>query len=192
MKKIIIPLFAFTFALHLLSARAESYNLIGQRHLRLYTAPYPSQAYNASVDAQTIANMLCNVPWTRARSLNATSTSHVNEQLDAYGMVSGETSLKLSCTAGRRTVYAVVNAAEELSGITSKAEFLKSYRLTGPIARRTGFSEMVSHRFLSPDRRVQRTEFADGTVVIANFGDRPVSLPEATVPANAAWTSDLR
>ena len=73
-----------------------------------------------------------------------------------------------------------------------RAEFLKSYALIGPIARRTGFSEMVSHRFLSPDRRVQRTEFADGTVVIANFGDRPVSLPEATVPANAAWTSDLR
>lgn len=73
-------------------------------------------------------------PLTKATEVSAEDEASVNtlqvlvfngESLDAYGMVSGETSLKLSCTAGRRTVYAVVNAAEELSGITSKAEFLK-------------------------------------------------------------------
>ena len=36
-------------------------------------------------------------------------------------------------------------------------------------ARSTGFSEMTDHRFLTKDRLVQETEFADGTVVTVNF-----------------------
>ena len=53
-----------------------------------------------------------------------------------------------------------------------KEEFLASWKRVGPIARRTGFSEMVSHRALSPDRSVQETRFADGTVVTVDFGKR--------------------
>jgi hypothetical protein len=44
-----------------------------------------------------------------------------------------------------------------------------------PVARahrRTGPQELLSHAFLSEDGAVQRTEFADGTRVFANFGDR--------------------
>ena len=50
-----------------------------------------------------------------------------------------------------------------------KDRFVKSYRLTAPVARATGFSEMTSHRFLASDRSVQQTEFADGTVVTVDF-----------------------
>lgn len=56
--------------------------------------------------------------------------------------------------------------------------FVRSYRITSPVARKTGYSEMLDHRILSTDRLVQRTTFADGTVVTVNFGERPFTLPE--------------
>ncbi len=58
---------------------------------------------------------------------------------------------------------------------------MRSYRLTSPVARKTGYSEMVDHRILSPDRRVQQSVFANGVVVTANFGDEPFTLPDGTV-----------
>ena len=39
---------------------------------------------------------------------------------------------------------------------------------------------MVDHRILSPDRAVQQSVFADGTVVTVNFGDKPFALPDGT------------
>lgn len=57
-----------------------------------------------------------------------------------------------------------------------KDMFVRSYRTTGPVARRTGYSEMTDHRALTADRSVQRSTFADGTVVTVNFGDRPYDL----------------
>ncbi len=59
-----------------------------------------------------------------------------------------------------------------------KDRFVRSYRITSPVARKTGYSEMLDHRILSADRLVQRTAFADGTVVTVNFGDKPFALPE--------------
>lgn len=44
------------------------YRLKGARWLRLYTAAARSPAYAAQSDAQTIADTLCDVPWTRAKS----------------------------------------------------------------------------------------------------------------------------
>ncbi len=64
-----------------------------------------------------------------------------------------------------------------------KAKFVRSYRLTSPIARATGYSEMVDHRILSPDRSVQESRFADGTTVSVNFGDSPFTLPDGTTLA---------
>ena len=61
-----------------------------------------------------------------------------------------------------------------------KEKFVRSYRLTSPIARATGYSEMVDHRILSSDRTVQQSRFADGTVVTVNFGDAPFTLPDGT------------
>ncbi len=58
-----------------------------------------------------------------------------------------------------------------------RGRFVESYRLTSPIARATGYSEMTGHRVLSPDRKVQESRFADGTVVTVNFGDSAFALP---------------
>ena len=67
-----------------------------------------------------------------------------------------------------------------------KAEFLASYRWLGPLVRRLGYEEMTDHRVLTSDRLVQRTTFADGTTVTANFGERPYALPDGGVLAPMA------
>jgi hypothetical protein len=43
-----------------------------------------------------------------------------------------------------------------------------------------GYAEMTDHRFLTPDRSVQQTRFANGVVVTVNFGDKPFKLPDGT------------
>ena len=63
---------------------------------------------------------------------------------------------------------------------------VRSYRITSPVARKTGYSEMLDHRILSADRLVQRTVFADGTVVTVNFGETPFTLPEGGTLAAGA------
>lgn len=50
-----------------------------------------------------------------------------------------------------------------------KAEFVESWKRVGGIARDSGFSEMTSHRALTPDREVQETRFANGLVVTVDF-----------------------
>ena len=55
----------------------------------------------------------------------------------------------------------------------NRDRFLRSWRAVGPVARRVGYEEMLSHEFLDPEHTVQRTEFADGTRVTVNFGSRP-------------------
>jgi hypothetical protein len=40
-----------------------------------------------------------------------------------------------------------------------------------------GYSEMTDHRFLTPDRSVQQTTFANGATVTVNFGDNAYQLP---------------
>lgn len=64
-----------------------------------------------------------------------------------------------------------------------KDRFVRSYNLTSPVARKTGYSEMTDHRILTPDRSVQQTVFANGVTVTANFGDAPFTLPGGTVVA---------
>jgi hypothetical protein len=59
----------------------------------------------------------------------------------------------------------------------NKDRFVKSYRAATAVARATGYSQMLSHEWLTPDHAVQRTRFANGVVVTANFGDAPWSPP---------------
>jgi hypothetical protein len=58
-----------------------------------------------------------------------------------------------------------------------RERFARSYRTATPVARATGYSEMTDHRFLTPDRGVQETRFANGVRVVVNFGPRPHRLP---------------
>jgi hypothetical protein len=53
----------------------------------------------------------------------------------------------------------------------NKARFVQSYTNTCPLARAVGYQEMTDHRFLTPDRAVQQTRFANGVTVTVNFGD---------------------
>ncbi|WP_165222935.1 glycoside hydrolase [Aquisphaera insulae] len=58
--------------------------------------------------------------------------------------------------------------------------FVRSYRTTAPIARATGYSEMLSHRWLTADHRVQETRFANGAVVVVNLGTGEAALDDGS------------
>jgi len=60
----------------------------------------------------------------------------------------------------------------------NKGRFAQSYRNTCTVARAVGYAEMTDHRFLTADRSVQQTSFANGVVVTVNFGDRPFRFPD--------------
>jgi hypothetical protein len=60
----------------------------------------------------------------------------------------------------------------------NKDRFAQSYKDTCTVARAVGYAEMTDHRFLTPDRAVQQTSFANGVVVTVNFGDKPFRLAD--------------
>ncbi|MEN6304109.1 MAG: glycoside hydrolase [Armatimonadia bacterium] len=57
-----------------------------------------------------------------------------------------------------------------------RERLLESYRNTCKLHEQIGFDEMVSHEFVTDDRHVQHTVFADGTNVWVNFGAEPWKL----------------
>lgn len=59
-----------------------------------------------------------------------------------------------------------------------RARFVQSYKSTCLTAREAGYSEMTDHRFLTPNRRVQQTRFANGAIVTVNFGDDDFLWPD--------------
>jgi hypothetical protein len=66
---------------------------------------------------------------------------------------------------------------------TQKARFMQSYTNTCPYVRATGYVEMTDHRFLTADRNVQQTAFANGVTITVNFGTTPFRLASGeTVP----------
>lgn len=62
----------------------------------------------------------------------------------------------------------------------NRDRFVQSYRATAPVARATGYSEMLSHRWLTEDHTVQQTRFAGGVTVTVNFGDESFKLEDGT------------
>ncbi len=73
----------------------------------------------------------------------------------------------------------------------NRARFARSYRDTCPIARATGYSEMTDHRILTPDRSVQQTAFANGTVITVNFGSRPYRMADGTEVKPVGFVTNL-
>jgi len=63
---------------------------------------------------------------------------------------------------------------------SNKERFAKSYKNVCNVAREVGYYEMTDHRFLTPDRDVQQTTFANGTKIIVNFGDKAYRLPDGS------------
>jgi hypothetical protein len=62
----------------------------------------------------------------------------------------------------------------------SQERFVASYRNTCEVARAVGYSEMIDHRFLTPDRNVQQTAFANDVTVTVNFGPKAYVLADGS------------
>ena len=62
----------------------------------------------------------------------------------------------------------------------NKERFAQSYKNVCSVARMVGYSEMIDHQFLTQDRDVQQTVFANGIRVTVNFGDSAHKLPDGT------------
>lgn len=58
----------------------------------------------------------------------------------------------------------------------NRERFLQTYRNTCKAHERTGFDEMLTHEFVTPDRAVQHTRFSSGVEVFVNFGEEPYRL----------------
>ncbi len=72
-----------------------------------------------------------------------------------------------------------------------KDRFARSYRAAAPIARATGYAEMTDHRFLTGDRAVQQTAFANGVSVTVNFGEKPYADAAGTLAPGACRVEGL-
>jgi hypothetical protein len=59
-----------------------------------------------------------------------------------------------------------------------KGKFAKSYKNICPVVRAVGYAEMTDHRFLTANRSVQQTKFANGINITVNFGDKFYRLPD--------------
>lgn len=59
-----------------------------------------------------------------------------------------------------------------------KERFAQSYKDICPAVRAVGYAEMTDHRFLTPDRDVQQTQFSNGITITVNFGTTPYRLPD--------------
>jgi hypothetical protein len=65
---------------------------------------------------------------------------------------------------------------------------LQSMRNIGSILQKVGDGEMLSHRFLTPDRLVQETRFAGGVGIVVNFGAKEAyKLPTGETVAPRSW-----
>jgi hypothetical protein len=72
----------------------------------------------------------------------------------------------------------------------NRDRFVQSYRNTCPWVRDVGYSEMTDHRFLTPDRNVQQTAFANGRTITVNFGSEPFKLPDGRPVAGMGFQVD--
>lgn len=61
------------------------------------------------------------------------------------------------------------------------AEIRTTKRYVNDWVRRIAFEEMTHHRFVTPDRLVQESEFSGGLGVVVNFSDTPRALSDGAV-----------
>ncbi len=69
----------------------------------------------------------------------------------------------------------------------NRARFVASYQNTCPIAQEVGMAEMTDHRFLTANRDVQQTTFANGISIIVNFGPAPHRLADGESIASMGY-----
>ncbi len=66
-------------------------------------------------------------------------------------------------------LHALLNAGLPYMSIEPDEESLKTIKTLCALHERVGLQEMIRHEFLDPERRRQRTIYADGTTVTADF-----------------------
>jgi hypothetical protein len=64
---------------------------------------------------------------------------------------------------------------------TYAEEIRRTQKYVNGWVRQVAFDEMTGHRFVTPDRLVQESEFSGGRGVVVNFGDEPFTLPEGRI-----------
>ena len=64
-----------------------------------------------------------------------------------------------------------------------KNTFIESYQNVCPWLQQIAYDELVSHRFVSPDHKVQESVFASGKMIVVNIGDSDVEFEGNTIKA---------
>ncbi len=88
----------------------------------------------------------------------------------------GDYNNKLTALWNKRDLFNLLYATPPMFMFTrdlwqkDKARFVQSYQNTCPTVRELGYTEMTNHQFLTRDRTVQQTSFANGTTITVNFG----------------------
>lgn len=86
----------------------------------------------------------------------------------------------LNAVSGTPPMYLFTHAVFE----RQKERLAASVKITTPVARNTANAPMTDWRWLSADRLVQQSRFANGVVSTVNFSDSPRHLPDGrTIPA---------
>ena len=69
-------------------------------------------------------------------------------------------------------------------------KYLTSYHLISSITREAGFEEMTKHAFLSADKLVQQTEFANNWKITANYKNKPFIYGSVNIAPKGFYASD--
>jgi hypothetical protein len=103
----------------------------------------------------------------------------------------GDYNNKLPAVWDRRDLYNALYGTPPMFMFTrrlweaNRDRFVKSYKTVCPIARQAGYSEMLSHRWLTADHTVQQTKFANGVTVTVNLGEKEFRMDDGTrLPAH--------
>jgi len=70
-----------------------------------------------------------------------------------------------------------------------KQTFIESYKTICPWLQKVAYDEMLSHRFLSADHKVQESIFSSNKRVIVNFGDVDYVFEGKTINAKSFLTN---
>ena len=62
-----------------------------------------------------------------------------------------------------------------------KQTFVESYQTIGPWLEQIGYDEMLSHRFVTANHKVQETSFSSGKKAVVNFGDEEYVFEGKTI-----------
>jgi len=68
-----------------------------------------------------------------------------------------------------------------------EARFAASHQAVTQVAKAVGWSEMVSHRYVTADRSVQESRWSNGYRVVANLGKSPYTLADGRVIQPDHW-----